>query len=422
MLMASHPPGCQQQHPANPMPDDPLILPGGKVDPDAVRLAIGGAETDEHGESEGLARVTFRLTRDLDKRLDKYLTDRIPFMSRTQLQRLIDEGGVTVNARPAKASQKLRLNDAVEVALPPPPSTEIQPEDIPLDILFEDEHLIVLNKQPGLIVHPARSHQSGTLLNALVHHFQMGLGACGLGGLTSPQALKPQALSSVGKEHARPGVVHRLDRFTSGVMVVAKDDTAHWRLGRQFENRQVDKRYLALVEGNVEADADVIDVPLGDSVSRVKGKREKQQVRYDEGGRPAVTIYRVRKRFFSQAPKPSSPQARFSLVELELKTGRTHQIRVHMAHLGHPLVGDDMYGGKHLALPSPQSPFARQALHAALLGFRHPISNEPMVFQAPLPDDLLALLAAVRAGRDVSPILTPAGATLDLTRILKLPI
>ncbi|MBL8745087.1 MAG: RluA family pseudouridine synthase [Phycisphaerae bacterium] len=388
------------------MTDDSLILPGGKVDPDAVRFAIGGAETDEHGESEGLARVTFRLTRDLAKRLDKYLTDRIPFMSRNQLQRLIDEGGVTVNGRSAKASQNLRLNDVVEVALPPPPSTEIQAEDIPLDVVFEDEHLIVVNKQPGLIVHPARSHLKGTLLNALVHHFQ------------SAASVAPMSrLSTVGKEHARPGVVHRLDRFTSGVMVVAKDDTAHWRLGRQFENRQVDKRYLALVEGNVEADADVIDVPLGDSVSRVKGKREKQQVRYDESGRPAVTIYRVRQRFI--APPASSTKQResrsYSLVELELKTGRTHQIRVHMAHLGHPLVGDDMYGGKHFDLGEGRGQFTRQALHAALLGFRHPISNEAMRFIAPWPADLVELLAAVREGREATDVLTPPGATVALT-------
>lgn len=380
------------------MSEDPLIQPGGKVDPDAVRSAAAlAADADEGSESEGLARVAFRLTRDLSKRLDKYLTDRIPFMSRNQLQRLIDEGGVTVNGREAKASQKLRLDDFVEVALPPPPSTEIQPEPIPLEVLYEDAHLIVVNKQPGLIVHPARSHLKGTLLNALVHHFQ--------------QAARPGeagALSSVGKEFARPGVVHRLDRFTSGVMVVAKDDTAHWRLGRQFENRQVDKRYLALVEGVVEADADVIDVPLGDSVSRVKGKREKQQVRYDEGGRPAVTIYRVRRRFMAEKARS------YTLVELELKTGRTHQIRVHMAHLGHPLVGDDMYGGKHFDFGDARPIFTRQALHAALLGFRHPITEAPMQFLAPLPQDLVALIDSVRIERADSGLLNPPGATVKM--------
>ncbi len=374
------------------MPDEELILPGGKVDPDAVRLAIGDGEATDEGEAEGLARVTFRLSRDLDKRLDKYLTDRIPFMSRTQLQRLIEEGGVLVNSRAAKASQKLRIHDVVEVALPPPPATEIQPEDIPLDVLFEDEHLIVVNKQPGLIVHPARSHLKGTLLNALVHHFRQGGGA----------------LSEVGKGHARPGVVHRLDRFTSGVMVVAKEDTAHWRLGRQFEERMVDKRYLALVEGDVEADADVIDAPLGDSTSRIKGRREKQQVRYDEGGKPAVTVYRVRRRLGSGA-------GAHSLVELELKTGRTHQIRVHMAHIGHPLVGDDMYGGKHVEFDGML--FARQALHAATLGFRHPMMNLPMSFTASAARDFAALIGWL-GSQGAGPIQTPPGATVDIEGVL----
>lgn len=394
------------------------------MDPDAVRFAIGGAETDEVEESEGLCRVTFKLSRDLDKRLDKYLTDRIPFMSRSQLQRLIDDGGVTVNSRPAKPSQNLRINDVVEVALPPPPSTEILPEAIPLDILFEDEHMIVVNKQPGLIVHPARSHLKGTLLNALVHHFRTSGGADAEESSVRPRGA---ALSTVGKEFARPGVVHRLDRFTSGVMVVAKDDTAHWRLGRQFENRTVDKRYLALVEGTVEADADVIDVPLGDSISRVKGHREKQQVRHDEGGRPAVTIYRVRQRFVAAAQASRLKPQAFTLVELELKTGRTHQIRVHLAHLGHPLLGDDMYGGRHFDLASlssqaakpasPQALFARQALHAATLGFKHPITGQPMRFTAPLPNDMLGLIRRLRAEWSASPVQTPPGATVDLALV-----
>lgn len=398
--MTSHAPQPEKD------PERPaLILPGGLVDPDAVRLAIGddASAIAEDTESEGLCRVTFKLSRDLEKRLDKYLTDRISFMSRNQLQRLIDEGGVSVNSRPAKASQKVRLNDLIEVALPPPPSTEIQPEDIPLDILYEDDALIVVNKQPGLIVHPARSHLKGTLLNALVHHFRARASGA--------------ALSSVGSDFARPGVVHRLDRFTSGAMVVAKDDTAHWRLGRQFENRTVDKRYLALVEGNLEADADVIEAPLGDSTSRVKGQREKQQVRHDPAGKPALTIYRVRQRFRTRPPahaKPTSAQIRlpaYTLVELELKTGRTHQIRVHMAYLGHPLVGDDMYGGKHFTL-SGGAVFTRQALHAATLGFKHPITDAPMTFAAPLPADLAALLADLREGSIPSDVQSPPGATI----------
>ncbi len=399
-----------------------LILPGGKVDPDAVRLAIGDADqtdlaSDEaDGESEGLCRVSFRLSRDLDKRLDRYLTDRITFMSRNQLQRLIEVGGVTVNGRAPKASTRLRLNDLVEVALPPPPSTEIQPEDIPLDIVYEDAWFIIINKRPDLIVHPARSHHSGTLLNALVHYFRQ-----------SAQSTNVAAaeLSSVGKDAARPGVVHRLDRHTSGVMVVAKDDEAHWKLGRQFENRVVDKRYLALVHGIVESDADVIEAPIGPHQSKVKGQREKMIVRHDQLGKPAITIYRVRQRF--RAPHHDQVAGHFTLVELELKTGRTHQIRVHMAHLGYPLVGDDMYGGRHLdpntlALneqPGPAMPiFARQALHAASLGFHHPATNKPVAFIAPLPDDMASLVTSLRRHWDASAPLSIPGSTVDLVAAL----
>ncbi len=451
-----------------------FILPGGKVDPDAVRMAIGDAEiddaADETGENDadGLARVTFTLKRDLDKRLDKYLTDRIPFMSRSQLQRLIDEGGVQVNGREPKASTKLRVGDTVVVAIPPPPPTDIQPEAIPLDVLFEDACMIVVNKQPGLIVHPARSHLKGTLLNALVHHFGEGIRhqASGIGeegtrdqgsGTGEEEVAKGRTgLSSVGKDLARPGVVHRLDKHTSGVMVVAKDDTAHWRLGRQFEDRRVDKRYLALVEGIVEADVDVIDVPLGPSISRAKGAREKQQVRRDQLGKPAVTIYRVRERFYSpgtvipalgadrgEAPaerlpphlrpiEPEGPPAvaaigprsrGFTLVELELKTGRTHQIRVHMSHIGHPLVGDDMYGGHHLDprtlhAESDLPEFARQALHATVLGIHHPMSNEPLVFTAPVAEDLASLIGVLRARWVSARVQTPPGATVDLRSAL----
>jgi len=379
-----------------------LILPGGKVDADAVRLVIGaGDDAEAEGtEGEGLCRVTFRLSRDLDKRLDRYLTDRITFMSRNQLQRLIEVGGVTVNGRAPKASTRLRLNDVVEVAVPPPPPTEIQPEAIPLDILYEDDRFIVVNKQPDLIVHPARSHHSGTLLNALVHHFQSKGGS---------------ALSSVGKDKARPGVVHRLDRDTSGVMVVAKDDEAHWKLGRQFENRAVDKRYLALVHGAVENDADVIEAPIGPHPSKVRGQREKMVVRHDDLGKHAVTVYRVRQRY-------SIAGERFTLVELELKTGRTHQIRVHMTHLGYPLVGDDMYTGKHLDLgalfPGASGRLERQALHATLLGVHDPITNAPLVFTAPLAPDLLAVVRLLRTHAECSPVLTVPGATVDLAQAI----
>ncbi len=372
-----------------------LIRPGGKVDAGAIRDA---AELSE-GE-EGLRRVTFKLSRDLNKRLDKYLVDRIGFMSRSRLQLLIDEGGVSVNGRAPKASTKLRLGDVVEVVVPPPPSTEIQGEDIPIEVLFEDEHMLVLNKSPDIIVHPARSHNKGTLLNALVYYFQEQSRVGGVGG----------GLSSVGDEFARPGVVHRLDRRTSGVMVIAKSDEAHWKLGRQFERREPDKRYLALAEGVVDRDVEVIDAPIGPHISRARGLREKMSIRHDHLGKPAVTICRVRQRF-----------ERYTLVELELKTGRTHQIRVHMTHLGYPLVGDDMYEG-HTMRASHVDPkgrdddivLDRQALHAALLTIRHPIDGRALTFTAPVREDMARAVALLREHARASEVLAPAGSVLDL--------
>jgi 23S rRNA pseudouridine1911/1915/1917 synthase len=381
-----------------------LILPGGKVDEDAVRAL--GDDTDD----DGPRRVRFKLSRDLNKRLDKYLQDRIAFMSRTQLQRLIDHEAVTVNGRLPKASTKLRLGDEVEVVVPPPPSKEIQGEGIPIDVLYEDAQILVLNKSPNIIVHPARSHNSGTLLNALVWYFQHKSPAGG-------------GLSGVGEEFARPGVVHRLDRKTSGVMVIAKDDEAHWKLGRQFEKRTTDKRYLALVEGVMEADADVIDLPIGPHPSRVKGMREKMVVRHDELGKQAVTLYRVRERY--EGGGDHGNVRGYTLVELELKTGRTHQIRVHLSQLGYPLIGDDMYEGHALRMnaldgsKNDEVVLDRQALHAAVLGFRHPATNEPVEFTAPLPDDLARVVTLLRRHRRASGVLDVPGATVDMGMALR---
>lgn len=396
-----------------------FIMPGGKVDPEAILAAI-----EEGGDDEGLRTVQFTLQKNLDKRLDKYLTDRITFMSRNQLQRLIDEGDVTVNGKPTKASHKVGIGDVVRVVVPPPTPRGAIPEEIPIDIMFEDEHLIVLNKQPDIIVHPARSHNSGTMINALSWHFKNK---------------STGALSGVGEEFARPGVVHRLDRDTSGCIVFAKQDEAHWKLGHQFEHRRVDKRYLALVHGWVEPLVDTIEVPIGPHPSREKGLREKQVVRHDEGGKPATTIYRVRERFsltprgdvapampgvaqgWTQAarvarPLGSSKTDCFSLVELELKTGRTHQIRVHLSHLGWPIVGDDMYGGKPFVI-GKKAVLERQALHAAVLGIRHPVTEQPMQFTAPLRGDLAAIVLHLRevcGASGTHEVHRPAGATVDV--------
>ncbi len=365
---------------------DRLIMPGGKVDPHAIASAIerarklAAARSDESGEAEDveLPEVTFTLQRDLATRLDKYLTSRVTFMSRTQLQKLIDDGGVTVNAKPAKPSTKLTLGDTVRMLVPAPPSKNIQPEDIPIEVLHEDDHLLVVNKAADIIVHPARSENSGTMLHALAWHMRTNSWG---------------SLSEVGEEFARPGVVHRLDRHTSGCIVFAKTDEAHWKLGRQFEQRTVDKRYLAVVHGRVEPDIDVIDAPIGPHPSKQKGYREKQVVRHDDLGKNAVTICRVRERY-------RTPHAgELTLVELELKTGRTHQIRVHLSHLGWPIVGDDMYSGRPFADPTTgEVVIDQQALHAALLAFEHPVLRTPMTFTAPLRAELLALIEALRQG------------------------
>jgi len=357
-----------------------FIQPGGKVDGEAVRHAYLSAR--EQGDDEFILRVPFEMMRDVKDRLDRYLTSRITFMSRNQLQNLIDSGGATVNGRVAKASTKLRLGDKIVLVIPPPPSGEIEGDDIPLDVLFEDEHILVINKQPNIIVHPARAENRGTMLNALVNHFEKNSSG---------------ELSSVGEEYARPGVVHRLDRHTSGCIVFAKSDEAHWKMGRKFEDRQVDKRYLAVVQGWVERDEQLIDLPLGPHLSHAKGSREKRVVRYDDLGKASKTVCRVRERYELPGLRKVTSTRKFTLVELELLTGRTHQIRVHLSHLGFPIVGDDMYQGKPFIDQVKNLSIERQALHAALLRFDHPMSDEQMEFVAPVRDEMSALIVHLRS-------------------------
>ncbi|MBL4592032.1 MAG: RluA family pseudouridine synthase [Phycisphaerales bacterium] len=350
-----------------------VLSPGGKVDPDAVFAAYEQAR--ERGDDSFVVRVHFEMLRDHNTRLDKYLTSRVTHMSRSQLQKLIDSGQAFVNDKPAKASTKLRLKDRITLAIPKPASGEIEPEDIALVVLHEDEHIIVLNKSPDIIVHPARSENRGTMINALAFHFA---------NRSSGE------LSTVGQEFARPGVVHRLDRNTSGCIIFAKTDQAHWKMGQQFEQRKVDKRYLAVVHGRVGVDTQTIELPLGPHQSKAKGMREKRVVRHDELGKASITVCRVRERY-------TIGKAGYSLIELELKTGRTHQIRVHMSHLGHPIVGDDMYGGRSFIDAQGKVVIDRQSLHAGLLGFVHPITEEPMEFIAPPRKELLALIEELRS-------------------------
>ena len=298
------------------------------------------------------------------ERLDAFLASHVEGWSRARLQRLIEEADVLVNGHAVKSSYKLRPNDEIEVELTPSPSTSFSPENIPLDVVYEDDELIVVNKPAGIVVHPAAGVMSGTLANALAFHFQQ--------------------LSTSGGV-VRPGIVHRLDKGTSGLMVVAKTESAHEDLADQFRDREIFKSYVALVHGHVEKRTGQIDQPI----ARDRGNRTRMAV--VRGGRPSLSIYRVRKRF-----------ERFTLLNVELKTGRTHQIRVHLSWLKHPVVGDDAYGsGRDKTIPDHQLRLAianlgRQFLHAEQLGFRHPQTKEELRFTAPLPAELQTVLNAIK--------------------------
>jgi 23S rRNA pseudouridine1911/1915/1917 synthase len=288
------------------------------------------------------------------ERLDAFLASQIEGWSRARLQRLIENEDVLVNGKVAKPSYKLREGDEIEVELVAPLTGVFTPENIPLDIVYEDDALLVVNKPPGLVVHPAPGTPSGTLANALAYHFQQLPGT-----------------------NVRPGIVHRLDRDTSGLLVVAKTEAALENLSDQFRDRTVYKSYVALVHGRMLSNAGKIDQPL----ARDRSNRTRMAV--VRGGRNALTLYRVRRAF-----------DRFTLLDVELKTGRTHQIRVHLAWLKHPVVGDDVYGGgRDNTIRDPRLRAGIRALnqhflHAEKLGFKHPQTGEFVKFEAPLPPKL----------------------------------
>jgi 23S rRNA pseudouridine1911/1915/1917 synthase len=295
------------------------------------------------------------------ERLDRFLAGAMPGLSRSQAQRLIEEGRVQVAGRQAKANLALKDGDQISVELPAPVPTSAQPEDIPVPVLYEDADLLVVNKPAGMVVHPAAGHSSGTLVNALLHHVD--------------------DLSGIGGE-LRPGIVHRLDKGTSGVMVVAKHDAAHEALARQFADREVDKEYVALVWGVVQAGRR-IDLPIG----RDPNDRQKMSAR-SRRARSAVT--RITR---AQHLKG------VTLCQVAIATGRTHQIRVHLNAIGHPIVGDATYGGVKSRVPQDLRPvlrLERPFLHAARLVFTHPIDGREMSFEAPLPDDLQQVLDQLR--------------------------
>ncbi len=292
-------------------------------------------------------------------RLDSWIAGALDELSRARVQALIKEGSIRfADGAPIKPHAKTVVGSELIVDMPPPQAVELEPEDIPLDVLYEDRDLIVINKPAGLVVHPAPGHASGTLVNALLFHCT--------------------DLEGVGGE-LRPGIVHRLDRDTSGVMVVAKCQSSMDALGRQFSEREVEKAYTAVVHGVPHPGVGRIETQIGRS-SRDRKKMSATPKR----GRDAVTAFRVTEAFTD-----------FCCMQIGIETGRTHQIRVHMAHIGHPVVGDAVYGGRYSRRPLP-TPVSRQMLHAATLAFNHPGTGEHVTFEAPLPADMLALLAALR--------------------------
>jgi 23S rRNA pseudouridine1911/1915/1917 synthase len=299
---------------------------------------------------------------DSKPRVDHYIAKTLPVLSRAQVQKLIDAQLVRVDGDIAKASLKLKGGETILVRIPPTEPLDLQPEAIPLDVVFEDEFLIVINKPVGMVTHPGAGTRSGTLVNALLHHCRGTLS--GISGVE------------------RPGIVHRLDKDTSGLLVVAKEDLTHRELAKQLAERTVKRTYFALVDGIVSKDSGTVDKPIGRHPVRRK------EMAVVDSGRTAVTHYEVVERYRN-----------FTLLELKLQTGRTHQIRVHMAHLGYPVVGDLVYNRKSSGTEKARSKYGLigHALHAAKLSFVHPKTGSAHEFKAPLPADYQKLLDSLRS-------------------------
>jgi 23S rRNA pseudouridine1911/1915/1917 synthase len=298
--------------------------------------------------------VKFEITSgEAGQRLDKFLVERLPkTFSRAYLQKLVRMNDVLVNGVPAKSHHKLKAGEKIEVGIPRAIPAEIVPEELPLEIVYEDASLLVVNKTGDMVVHPAPGNWSGTLVNALAAHCKK--------------------LSGVGGP-AKPGIVHRIDKGTSGLLVVAKTDEAHRMLAGQFKKKTSKRVYVALVRGVVQLDNGIIDLPIG------RHARDKLRMAVDfNSDKNAVTRYHVLERFRDS-----------TLLELVLETGRTHQIRVHMSHIGHPLLGDDKYGTR--------GEYPRPMLHAKLLGFTHPVTGKYMEFKSPIPKDMNRLIKDKRS-------------------------
>lgn len=301
------------------------------------------------------------------ERLDRYLASHPKVdLTRSRLQRLIVEGLILVDGSSVAKNHMLKGGEAISITIPPLPKVDMAGEDIPLDVVFEDEYLIVVNKPAGMVTHPAAGNYSGTLVNALIHHFEK---------------------LAVGSGYERPGIVHRLDKNTSGLILVAKTDDIYLKLQEQMQKREIKRTYFALVCGHMREEESVIDLPIGRSL-----RERKKMIVTNIGSREAKTSYRLIDRFRS-----------YDLLEVQLHTGRTHQIRVHFSHLGHPVFGDPDYGGRHKwhrGIFGPERQFARrllneidhQALHATRLKFVHPISQQTVLLEAGLPEDFKQVL------------------------------
>lgn len=348
-------------------------------------------ETTLPPEEDGLAHRRIQIYKSLpDRRIDKYLAGRLgKEVSRTSLQRYIKEGNVTVNSGVVKPSYVIRSGDVIDMMLPAVKPKVIPPEDIPLDIVYEDDDLLAINKQANLIVHPARGNWTGTLVNALAFYYKKNW-----------RDIEEMPTSG---EVFRPGIVHRLDRDTTGIMLVAKTEMALWRLGRQFELRRVHKTYSAIVHGRLEFDEDVIDMPIGKhpKIREKYAVHRKTGQPYPATTKDAITRYKVIERI----EHVGHGGAAFTLLELYPQTGRTHQLRVHMSAIGYPMVGDKMYGGgplyrSQLTGHGDQAfgpMITRQALHAHTIEFQHPRTLQMMKLEAPLPADFLDTLKELRS-------------------------
>lgn len=292
-----------------------------------------------------------KLVADIENvRLDMYIAQKNDKLSRSMIQKLIEDGEILVNGQTKKISYKVHTGDEIEINIPEPKETNIKPQNIPVEVIYEDNDIIVVNKPKGMVVHPANGNPDGTLVNAIL-------------------ALCKDNLSGIGGE-IRPGIVHRLDKDTSGLLIIAKNDLAHKNISEQIKNRQVKKIYIALVKGNVAEDEATIDMPIGRSTK----DRKKMAVRKD--GKTAITHFKVLKRY-----------NKYTLLEIKIDTGRTHQIRVHMAEIGHPVVGDMVYSsGKN------EFGIEGQMLHAKSLDFRHPVTGKEMHLEADVPQYFVDVL------------------------------